>query len=176
MINEGIYNEGEVQQRIRAVFGRVDTIRRRIDEALEKDDMHRRRRDMCVLPLPKNFPEPQSMRQSPVPTWIRWIREESERIVGDLEEEIKRRHDLDDPFDGMASGIFNPLEHDTRTPLIPLPEQKKPFQHKRKTENSWLSLPNIDVNDEARTSAQRAQLKQQKETLHSEPSRQAVQN
>ena len=44
---------------------------------------------MHVLPLPKNFPEPQSMQQSPVPTWIRWIREESERIVGDLEEEIK---------------------------------------------------------------------------------------
>ena len=61
MINEGIYDEGEVQQRLHAVFGRVDTIRRRIDEALENDDMHRRRRDMHVLPLPKNFPEPQSM-------------------------------------------------------------------------------------------------------------------
>ena len=128
---------------------------------------------MHVLPLPKNFLEPQSMQQSPVPTWIR---EESERIVGYLEEEIKRRHDPDNPFDGTASGIFNPLEHDTRTSLIPLLEQKKPFQRKRKTENSWLSLPNTDVNDEARTSAQRAQLKQQKETLHSEPSRQAVQN
>ena len=43
MINEGIYNEGKVQQRLRAVFGRVDTIRRRIDEALKNDDMHRRR-------------------------------------------------------------------------------------------------------------------------------------
>ena len=90
MINEGIYDEGKVQQRLRVVFGRVDTIRRRIDEALENADMHRRRRDMCVLLLPKNFPEPQSMRQSPVPTWIRWMRKESERIVVDLEEEIKR--------------------------------------------------------------------------------------
>ena len=112
------------------VFGRVDAIRRRIDEALENDDMHRRRRDMRVLPLPKNFPQPQSMGQSPVPTWIRWIREESEQIVGDLEEEIKRQKDPDDPFDGMASGIFEPLEHDTRAPLIPLPEEKKPIQHK----------------------------------------------
>ena len=90
MINECIYDEGEVQQMLHAVFARVDVIRRRIDKALENDDMHRRRRDMHVLPLPKNFPEPQSMRQSPVPTWIRWIREESERIVHDLEEEIKR--------------------------------------------------------------------------------------
>ena len=71
MLKEGIYDEVEVQQRPCAVFGRVDVIRRRIDDALENDDMHRRRRDMCVLPLPKNFPEPQSMRQSPVPAWIR---------------------------------------------------------------------------------------------------------
>ena len=64
---------------------------------------------MPVPPLPKNFPEPQSMRHSLVPTWIRWIREESERIVGKLEEEMKRQNDPDDPFDGMASGIFDPF-------------------------------------------------------------------
>ena len=64
---------------------------------------------MRVLPLPKNFPESQSMGQSPVPTWIRWIREESERIIGELEEEMKRRNDPDDPFDGTASGIFDPV-------------------------------------------------------------------
>ena len=90
MINEGIYDEADIQQRLRAVFGKVDTIRRRIDKALENDDRHRRRRDMRILPLPRNFREPQSMQQSPVHTWIRWIREESERIVSDLEEEIKR--------------------------------------------------------------------------------------
>ena len=127
MLKEGIYDEVEVQQRLCAVFGRVEAIRRRIDDALENDDMHRRRQ---VLPLPKNFPEPQSMRQSSVPAWIRWIREESEKIVGDLEEEIRRRNDPDDPFDGTASGMFDPLEHDTRTPLIPLPEEKKPTQRK----------------------------------------------
>ena len=55
--------------------------------------------------------------------WTRWIREESESIVSDLEEEIQRRKDLDDPFDGTASGIFELLEHDTRALLIPLPEE-----------------------------------------------------
>ena len=105
---------------------------------------------MHVLPLPKNFPEPQSMRQSPVPTWISWIREESERIVSNLEEEIKRRND---PFDGTASGIFNLLEYDTRLPLIPLLEQKKAVRSKQKAENSWLSLPTNDVSDEAKTLA-----------------------
>ena len=126
MLKEAIYDEVEVQQRLCAVFGRVDAIRRRIDDALENDDMHRRRQDMHVLPLPKNFLEPQSMRQSPVPAGIRWIREESEKIVSDLEEEIRRQNELDDPFDGTASGIFDYLEHDTRTPLIPLPDEKKP--------------------------------------------------
>ena len=81
MLKEGIYDEVEVQQRLCAVFRRVDAIRRRIDDALENDDMHRRRQDMRVLPLPKNFPEPESMRQSPVPALIRWTREESEKIV-----------------------------------------------------------------------------------------------
>ena len=90
MLKEGIYDEVEVQQRLRAVFEWVDAIRRKIDDALENDDMHRRRRNMRVLPLPKNFPELQSMRPSPVPAWIRWIREESEKIVSDLEEEIRR--------------------------------------------------------------------------------------
>ena len=81
MLKEGIYNEGKVQQRLLAVFGRVDAIKRRIDEALETDDMQRRKRDMRVLPLPRNFPEPQSMGQSPIPTRIRWIREASEKIA-----------------------------------------------------------------------------------------------
>ena len=140
MLKEGIYDKVEVQQRLRAVFGRVDAIRRRIDDALENDDMHRRRRNMRVLPLPKNFPEPQSMRQSPVPAWIRWIREESEKIVSDVEEEIKRRNDPDDPFNRTASGILEPLEHDTRAPLIPLPNKKKSTERKRKMEKS-RSLP-----------------------------------
>ena len=61
MLEEGIYDEHEVHQRLRAVFGRVDAIRRWIDNALENDDMHRRKRSMCVLPLPRNFPQPQSM-------------------------------------------------------------------------------------------------------------------
>ena len=43
MLKEGIYDEVEVQQRLCAVFRRVDAIRRRIDDALENDDMHRRR-------------------------------------------------------------------------------------------------------------------------------------
>ena len=35
MLKEGIYDENEVQQKLLAVFGRVNAIRKRIDEALE---------------------------------------------------------------------------------------------------------------------------------------------
>ena len=174
MLKEGIYDEIEVQQRLLAVFGRVNTIRKRIDEALENDDIHRRRREMRVLPLPRNFPEPQSMGQSLVPTWIRWIREESERIVSELEEEIKRRNDPDDPFDGTASGIYEPLEHGMRTPLILLLEEKKLIQHKRKTEKSRLLLQNNVVDKNARISVQMTQPNQHKKTEQSKS--QVVQN
>ena len=102
---EGIYDEQEVDQRLRAVFGRIDAIRRRIDEALENDDMHRRKRAMQELPLPRNFPQPQVMGQSPVPVWIRWVREENKRILAEIEDEMKRTQDPDDPFDGTASGV-----------------------------------------------------------------------
>ena len=52
MLEEGIYDGHEVHHRLCAVFGRVDVIRRRIDDALENDDMHRKRREMHVLPYP----------------------------------------------------------------------------------------------------------------------------
>ena len=120
---------------------------------------------MHVLPLPKNFPQPQSMGQSPVPTWIRWIREESERIVGDLEEEMQRQKDLDNPFDGTASGIFESLEHDTRAPLIPLPEENKPKQHKQKAEKLRSSLPHTNTSNDARLPIQMAQPRKQRETV-----------
>ena len=165
MLKEGIHDEVEVQQRLCALFGWVDTIRRRIDDALE-NDMQSRRRNMRVLPLPKNFPEPESMRQSPVPAWIRWIREESEKIVSDLEEEIRRRNDPDDPFDGTASGIFEPLEHDTRTPLIPLPKEKKFTECKRKIKKSRPSPLNNGMpvqNKETIESEQIEQAKRQNE-------------
>ena len=145
MINEGIYDESDLHMRLRAVFRRVDGIRRRIDKALENYNRHRRRRDMCTLASPRNFPQPQLMGQSLIPTWIRWIREESEQIVNELEEEIQRRGDPDDPFDGTANGTFQPLEHDYRKPLIPLLTEKTHRQGKRKIQKSCSSIPHTAI-------------------------------
>ena len=88
------------------------------------------------------------------------------KIVSALEEEITRRNDPDDPFDGTASGIFEPLEHDTRTPLIPLPKEKKSSEHKQKVEKS-RSLPSNNgtpvQNIETKGSEQIEQVRRQNE-------------
>ena len=51
--SEGIYDKNTQQERLRAVFGLVGAIQRNIDEALQNDDMHRRKQDMNGLPLPR---------------------------------------------------------------------------------------------------------------------------
>ena len=43
-------------------------------------------------------------------TWVQWIRDESNRLIAAIDEEILRCQDPDDPFDGTASGIFPPLQ------------------------------------------------------------------
>ena len=46
MMTEERYNNEELLGRLRAVFGCVDQVRDHIDRALQKDDAHRRKRDM----------------------------------------------------------------------------------------------------------------------------------
>ena len=67
---------------------------------------------MCPLGLPKHFPVPQNMKNCPIATWITWIRDESNELIVAINEENVRRRDPDDPFDGTASGIFTPLQHE----------------------------------------------------------------
>ena len=38
--------------------------------------------------------------------WVTWIREESTKIINDMDEEIAMREDPDDPFGGTASHIL----------------------------------------------------------------------
>ena len=63
---------------------------------------------MRPLGLPKHFPVPQNMKNCP----IAWIRDESNELIVAIDEENVRRRDPDDPFDGTASGIFPPLQHE----------------------------------------------------------------
>ena len=52
------------------------------------------------------------MKGSSVATWITWMRDESNELIAAIDEEITRRQDPDDPFDGTASGTFTPLQHE----------------------------------------------------------------
>ena len=67
---------------------------------------------MHPLGLPKRFPVPQNMKNCPIATWITWIRDESNELIVAMDKEKVRRRDPDDPFDGTASGIFAPLQHE----------------------------------------------------------------
>ena len=131
MMAEGKYNNEELLVRQRAVFGRVDQVRDHIDRALQQDDAHRRKRDMRFLILPTQFLRPESMGQGDVAVWTNWIREETEEIMKQLEEERDSRSDPDDPFNGTANGVFLPLQD----PLSLPPPVQTPKRHGINSEN-----------------------------------------
>ena len=130
MMTEGRYNNEELLVRLRAVFGCVDQVRDHIDRALQQDDAHRRKRDMRFLMLPTHFPRPESMSQGDIAVWTNWIREETDKLMKQLEEERDSRSNPDDPFNGTANGVFLPL------PLSLPPPVRTPKRQENNSENS----------------------------------------
>ena len=132
MMTEGWYNNEELLVRLRAVFGLVDQVRDHINRALQQDDTHRRKRDMRFLILPTCFPRPESMGQGNIAVWTSWIREETDEIMKQLEEERESRSDPDDLFNGTANGVFLPLQD----PLSLPPPVQTPKQQENNSENA----------------------------------------
>ena len=116
MMTEGRYNNEELLVRLKAVFGHVDQVRDHIDKALQQDEAHHRKRDMRFLILPTRFPRPESMGQGDIAVWTNWIREETDEIMKQLEEERDSRSNQDDPFNGTANGVFLSLPPPVQTP------------------------------------------------------------
>ena len=114
--NNPQYDGQQVQQRLQIIYGKADQVKQKVDAALNNDDIHRRRRTMRTLGLPKQFSQPQNMKDSSVTTWITWVREKSNELIAAIDEEVTKRQDSDDPFDGTASGIFLPLQHENEVP------------------------------------------------------------
>ena len=92
--------------RLRIIYGRINNIRERIDEALLADDAYRRRRNMRDVPGVTRFPSPQMMNQASSTAWVSWIRDETNKAMMMLDEEMSREGDPDDPFNGTAGGVF----------------------------------------------------------------------
>ena len=141
-MSEGRYNNEELLARLRAVFGRVDQVRHHIDMALQQDDAHRRKRNMRFLILPTRFPRPESMGQGDIKVWTHWIREETDEIMKQLEEERDSRSDPDDPFNGTANGVFLPL-HDLLSLPPPVQTPKRQENNSEKSELSQNSRENV---------------------------------
>ena len=88
----------KLTQRLQIVFGRVDAVRKAVDEAIENDDEIRRKKCMCYLKPPKRFPVPEDMESEETAAWINWIHVETQALLEDLNEEIKLQNAADDPF------------------------------------------------------------------------------
>ena len=149
IMTEGRYNNEDLLIRLRAVFGRVDQVRDHIDRALQQDDAHRRKRDMRFLILPTHFPRPESMGQGDTTVWTNWICEETDEIMKQLEEERDSRSDPEDPFNGTANGVFQPLQDPLSLPP-PVQTPKRQENNSENTESSQNLWENIRRRNTAR--------------------------
>ena len=70
--------------RLRIVYGRVDAVRRNIDESLAKDDQLRRQCGMIEFRSPYRYPDPTEMGNLTPPTWIQWISSEANDLCNEL--------------------------------------------------------------------------------------------
>ena len=143
MMTEGRYNNEDLLVRLRAVFGRVDQVRHHIDLALQQDDAHRRKRNMRFLILPTCFPRPESMSQGDIAVWTNWICEETDEIMKQLEEERDSRSDPDDPFNGTANGVFQPLQDPLSLPP-PVQTPKRQGNNSKDSEHFQNSRENVE--------------------------------
>ena len=65
------------------------------------------------------------MGQGDVTVWTNWIREETDVIMNQLDEEVIARVDPDDPFNGSANGVFQPLrENFSLPPPVQMPRRQ----------------------------------------------------
>ena len=71
------------------------------------------------------------MGQGDIAVWTNWIREETEEIMKQLEEERDSRSGPDDPFNGTVNGVFLPLQD----PLSLPPPVQTPKQHENNSKN-----------------------------------------
>ena len=79
--------------------------------------------------------------QGDITVWTNWIRGETEAVMNQLEEEKEARGDPDDPFNGTANGVFQPLQDNLALPpLLQMPRRQE--NGSKHSESSQKSLRN----------------------------------
>ena len=78
-------------------------------------------------------------------TWITWVREESNELIAAIDEEVTKRQDPDDPFDGTASGIFLPLRHENEVPRQPEVQQVDESNNRNSQKRGPLEGRLVDI-------------------------------
>ena len=154
MMTEGRYNNDDLLVRLRAVFGRVAQVRHHIDVALQQDDAHHRKRNMRFLVVPTRFPRPENMAQGDISVWTNWIREETDEIMKQLDEERDYRSDPDDPFNGTANGVFQPLQDPLSLPP-PVQSPKRQGNNSKDSEHFQNSRENVGKQNTAKREERR---------------------
>ena len=97
---------------------------------------------MRFLVLPKRLPRPESMSQGDTTVWTNWIREETDEIMKQLEEERHSRSNPDDPFSGTANSVFKPLQDLLSLPP-PVQTPKRQGNNSKDLEHSQNSRKNV---------------------------------
>ena len=103
---------------------------------------------MRFLVLPTRFPRPENMAQGDTSVWTNWIREETDEIMKQLEEERHSRSDPDDPFSGTANGVFQPLQDPLSLPP-PVQTPKRQGNNSEDLEHSQNSRKNVRTHNTA---------------------------
>ena len=117
---------------------------------------------MRFLILSTRFPRPESMGQGDIAVWTNWIREETDEIMKQLEEERDFRSDPDDPFNGSANGVFQPLQDPlSLPPPVQMPERQgnnsedlEHFQISRENVDKQITASKVEKRNETVTPAQ----------------------
>ena len=83
------------------------------------------------------------MSQGDIAVWMNWIREETDEIMKQLEEERNSRSDPDDPFNGTANGVFLPLQDPLSLPPPVQTCQRRQENNSENAEHSQNSWENV---------------------------------
>ena len=87
---------------------------------------------MRFLRLPTRFPNPEMMGQGGINVWTKWVCEETDVMMSQLEEELEAQGGPDDPFNG--TGVLQPVQENlfSLPPLVQTPRrQGNPSKHNK---------------------------------------------